>query len=171
MSQDDLDTLVPQPRKVTFRGREVEIAPLQLRQVSAFATATRPIIGRAVLAASMLERGESLGFGAVLFDMLEQDAAGLAGALALATGLPADEIGEGTLHEVVHLAEVVVEVNHDFFARRLPQVMERLRPAAAQLPRPAAHPPADPPPPPATPPDGSTSPSTSSATDTGSETS
>jgi len=170
VSHDDLDTLVPQPRKVTFRGREVEIAPLQLRQVSAFATATRPIIGRAVLAASMLEQGESLGVGAVLFDMLEQDADGLAAALALATGLPADEIGEATLHEVVDLAEVVVEVNHDFFARRLPQVMERLRPAVAQLPKPPA-PPAPPEPPPATPPDGSTSPSTSSATDTGSETS
>lgn len=168
----DLDALVPLPRKVPFRGREVEVAPLRLAQISAFAAATRGICGRAILAAQLLEEGQSLHVGALVYDALENDTASVTEALSLVTGLPAEEIGAGTLDEVVDLIEAVVEVNHDFFFRRLPAVLQRMRPLVPPLPAtPEVDPPSPPEPPPARPLDGSTSPSTSSSTDTGSETS
>jgi len=164
----DLDTLIPQPRRVPFRGREVEVHPLRLNQVSAFASATKGIIGRALLAAQLLEEGQSLSVGAVIYDALETDMDSLVRALALVTGESEAEIGEATMPEVIDLVEAVVEVNHDFFARRLPAVLERLRPLV-----PAPKPSTAPAPAATTEPaaDGSTSPSTSSSTDTGSETS
>lgn len=166
----DLDALVPLPRKVAFRGKEVEVAPLRLAQISAFAAATRGICGRAILAAQLLEEGQSLHVGALVYDALENDTASVTEALSLVTGLPAEEIGAGTLDEVVDLIEAVVEVNHDFFFRRLPAVLQRMRPLVPPLP---ATPEADPEPTPEEEPPvaGSTSPSTSSSTDTGSETS
>lgn len=163
----DLDTLIPQPRRVPFRGREVEVHPLRLNQVSAFASATKGIIGRALLAAQLLEEGQSLSVGAVIYDALETDMDSLVRALALVTGEPEADIGEATMPEVIDLVEAVVEVNHDFFARRLPAALERLRPLVP-APKPSAAPAQATTEPPA---DGSTSPSTSSSTDTGSETS
>ncbi len=162
MEPSGLDVLVPAPRVVTYRGEPVEVLPLQLRQLSAFASATRPLMGRVFMAVGLMEEDATLHVGAVLFDMLEQDAGSLTRALAVATGRDEEFLGGGTLGEVVDLAEAVVEVNHDFFARRLPDVLKRARPAIAALPRrrpevaPAA--PSIPP----TPTDGSTSSTTSS---------
>lgn len=133
--RNDLDVLTPAPRVVQYRGEAVEVLPLRLAQLSPFATATRPIIGRVVMAVGMLEEGNALHVGAVLFDLLEQDAPALTRALALATGRDEAFIGDGELAEVVDLAQAVVEVNEDFFARRLPDLLEKLRPAVAKLPR------------------------------------
>ena len=166
MEPSDLEVLAPTPRKVAFRGEAVEVLPLQLRQLAAFTTATRPIMARVFTAVGLLEEGATLHVGAVLFDLLEQDAASLCAALAIASGRDEDFIGGGTLAEVADLAEVVVEVNHDFFARRLPALLERARPAIAAMPRTRRPPPATPEVAPAASPepakDGSSSSTTSS---------
>lgn len=159
IERDDLSVLSPGTTSVTFRGRPLSVRPLQLRQLGAFTAAAKPIIGRALFAAGLLEEGQAIHVGAVLLDALEQHSTDLVTALAVATDEDAEFIGGGELGEICDLVEAVVERNEDFFVRRLPELIARLRPAVARLPRQSPSP------------DGATSSSSSSATATDTATS
>lgn len=153
-ADDDLTALTPPARTVAFRGEDLVIEPLRLRQIAPFITAARTIIARVSVAAGLLGEAAPLQVGAVILDLLEQDAGALADALSIATGREAAWIAEGSLDEVTGVVEAVVTLNKDFFGQRLPALLAKAAPPKASAPAQAA------------PSDGPTTSTTSSPGDT-----
>ncbi|KAB7767628.1 hypothetical protein [Xanthomonas maliensis] len=120
----DLDVLSPPTRAISFRGEQLELVPLTLAQIGPFITATRPIIGRVLIAASMVNAGASIEVAALLMDVLEQDGEAFAKAGAIVTGKPEAWVAGGSLADAATLVEAVVELNQDFFGQRLPSLMQ-----------------------------------------------
>lgn len=123
---DGFEVVAPPTAQVLFRGEVLEVGPLRLEQLAPFITAARSIIGRVVMASGLLGEGAQMESGAVVLDMLEHDAPAFASALAVVTERPADWIAKGTVDEVASLVEAVVQLNRDFFARRLPHLVAKV---------------------------------------------
>ncbi|WP_115528054.1 MULTISPECIES: hypothetical protein [Xanthomonas] len=121
---DDLDILSPPTRTITLRGEQVEVTPLTLAQIGPFITATRPIIGKVLIAASMVNAGATIEVAALMMDVLEQDADAFAKSGAIVTGKPEAWIAAASLADAAALVEAVVELNEDFFGQRLPSLMQ-----------------------------------------------
>jgi len=119
----DDDVINPPTRKVPFRGEVLVVGPLRLQQIGPFISASRTIIARVAMMAGAIEGSERAAVGAILLDLLEQDGAEIAAALAVATGRDAEWISGATLDEVADLLDAVVGLNRDFFAHRLRQLL------------------------------------------------
>lgn len=119
----ELDVIIPPTRTVRFRGELVQVTPLRLLQIGPFITASRTIIARVAMMAGAVDTAPAAATGAILLDLLEQDSAELAAALAVAVGRDAEWIAGGTLDEVADLLEAVVGLNRDFFAHRLRRLL------------------------------------------------
>lgn len=104
-----LETYVPQPVTVTAGGESVEVGLLRVRQIPAFARAVAPVLGA-------LASGDLVGAAAEHFDDVVL-------AVSVATGKTPEWLGELDADEFLRLASAVVEVNGDFFARRLAPLM------------------------------------------------
>ncbi|MCW1981575.1 hypothetical protein FHY25_001491 [Xanthomonas arboricola] len=156
---DDLDVLSLPTRVITFRGEQLELAPLTLAQIGPFIKATRPIIGRVLIAASLVNGGATIEVAALLMDVLEQDADAFAKGGAIVAGKPEAWVAGASLADAAALVEAVVELNEDFFGQRLPSLMQA---AGKAIPAMVAM---------QAPPDGSTSSSSSSLAATSDETS
>lgn len=128
----ELDVIIPPARTVRFRGEQLEVTPLRLQQIGPFITASRTIIARVAMMAGAVDAAPAAATGAILLDLLEQDSAELAGALAVAVGRDAEWIAGGTLDEVADLLEAVVGLNRDFFAHRLRRLLMQARPLAEE---------------------------------------
>jgi len=128
----ELDVIIPPARTVRFRGEQLEVTPLRLQQIGPFITASRTIIARVAMMAGAVDTAPAAATGAILLDLLEQDSAELAGALAVAVGRDAEWIAGGTLDEVADLLEAVVGLNRDFFAHRLRRLLMQAKPLAEE---------------------------------------
>jgi len=124
----ELDVIIPPARTVRFRGEQLQVTPLRLQQIGPFITASRTIIARVAMMAGAVDTAPAAATGAILLDLLEQDSAELAGALAVAIGRDAEWIAGGTLDEVADLLEAVVGLNRDFFAHRLRRLLMQAKP-------------------------------------------
>ncbi|WP_126962546.1 hypothetical protein [Xanthomonas arboricola] len=123
MSADDIDVITPPSRVITFRGEQLEVAPLTLAHLGPFIKATRPIIGRVIIAASLASAGATIEVAALMMDVLEQDADAFAKGGAIVTGRPEAWVAGASLADAAALVEAVVELNEDFFGQRLPSLM------------------------------------------------
>ena len=119
----DEDIITPPTRTVPFRGELLVVGPLRLQQIGPFITASRTIIARVAMMAGAIDGSERAAVGAILLDLLEQDGAEIATALAVATGRDAEWIAGATLDEVADLLDAVVGLNRDFFAHRLRRLL------------------------------------------------
>lgn len=119
----DDDVITPPTRTVAFRGEKLIVGPLRLQQIGPFITASRTIIARVAMMAGAVDGSARAAVGAILLDLLEQDGAEIAAALAVATGRDAEWIAGGTLDEVADLLDTVVGLNRDFFAHRLRRLL------------------------------------------------
>ena len=128
----ELDVIIPPARTVHFRGEQVQVTPLRLQQIGPFITASRTIIARVAMMAGAVDTAPAAATGAILLDLLEQDSAELAGALAVAVGRDAEWIAGGTLDEVADLLEAVVGLNRDFFSHRLRRLLMQAKPLAEE---------------------------------------
>ncbi|ASK91876.1 MULTISPECIES: hypothetical protein [Xanthomonas] len=124
MSGDDIDVITPPNRVINFRGEQLEVMPLTLAQIGPFIKATRPIIGRAIIAASMVSAGATIEVAALMMDVLERDADAFAKGGAIVSGKPEAWIAGASLTDAAALVEAVVELNEDFFGQRLPSLMQ-----------------------------------------------
>lgn len=122
MSADDIDVITPPSRVITFRGEQLEVTPLTLAQIGPFIKATRPIIGRVIVAASLVSAGATIEVAALMMDVLEQDADAFAKGGAIVAGKPEAWIADASLADAAALVEAVVELNEDFFGQRLPSL-------------------------------------------------
>jgi len=115
-----LDVFVPEPKRVTVaRGtREVEIAPLTIRQLGPMGRAAAhfmPFVLTGDWMAALVVQAEAV---------IE--------ALAIGSGLSKAEIGELPGDDLVPLATAVWEVNQDFFIRTAAAAAPMLKAMAAR---------------------------------------
>nr|WP_277879432.1 hypothetical protein [Stenotrophomonas maltophilia] len=108
------------------------VGPLRLQQIGPFITASRTIIARVAMMAGAVDGSERAAVGAILLDLLEQDGAEIASALAVAVDRDAEWIAAATLDEVADLLDAVVGLNRDFFAHRLRQLLLQARLPSAE---------------------------------------
>jgi hypothetical protein len=114
---DDIHTLCPAPRRVAAGGQIIEVTPIRVRELAAFAAAMQPL-------------AHALAAGAELPELLALHTGELIAAVAVGARVdPAFIEGLG-LDELLDLAEAVTEVNADFFVHRL---APRLTQAAARV--------------------------------------
>ena len=106
MGNDMFAALPPVPVSIEIAGECIDLTPLKVGEVPAFARAVQPI------AASLSASPDWLAL------MAEHGEAAIA-AIAVATRRPVEWVAGLDLDEAVRLAEAVFGVNADFFIRRL----------------------------------------------------
>ncbi len=117
MDDDTFAALPPVPVSVEISGEHIDLTPLKVGEVPAFARAVQPI------AASLSASPDWLAL------MAEHGEAAIA-AIAVATRRPVEWVAGLDLDEAVRLAEAVFGVNADFFIRRLLPIVTQ---AAARI--------------------------------------
>ena len=117
MDNDTFAVLPPVPISIEIGGERIDLTPLKVGEVPAFARAVQPI------AASLSASPDWLA-------LLAEHGEAVIAAIAIATRRPVDWVAGLDLDEAVRLAEAVFGVNADFFIQRLlPSVMR----AAARI--------------------------------------
>jgi hypothetical protein len=106
MGKEMFAALPPVPALVEIAGEHIELTPLKVGEVPAFARAVQPI------AASLSASPDWLA-------ILAEHGEAVIAAIAIATRRPIDWVAGLDLDEAVRMAEAVFEVNADFFIRRL----------------------------------------------------
>jgi hypothetical protein len=113
----DLERIAPTPRKITVAGETLEVSPLRVRDLPAMARALAPI------ATAIPAIASSANPTAALAQAASEDVGrwieAIISGVAVATGRPEEWVGELEIDELITLAGAVVEVNADFFARRV----------------------------------------------------
>lgn len=98
--------LPPVPETVTIRGETLDITPLKVGELPAFARAVRPVASKLTPDPDWLR-------------LLSEDGDSVILALAIACRRPSEWVAALALDEAIHLAEAVFEANADFFIRRV----------------------------------------------------
>lgn len=118
-----LETLIPQPVEIEIGGKNISILPIKVGKLPAFIRAVAPFIGA-------FKQSSEVDFIALLGD--HGDA--VLDACAIGSGLPRAEIDELDPAQLVRIAQAIVEVNMDFFIRRLgPAVSQAAARATAMI--------------------------------------
>jgi hypothetical protein len=105
MTTATLETYIPVPREIVIGGKTLAITPLRVRQIPAFVRAIAP-------AAELISQGR-------MADAVALHGEGMATAMVVATGESETAIGDLLPDEFLGLASAVMEVNADFFVRRV----------------------------------------------------
>lgn len=120
---DELDIIDPQPESLTIDGEEMELRPLTVGRLPAFTRAIRPMM-------PFFQDGE---FDVV--DLLADHGEDLIAAVAIASGRPSPWIEALDPINFVELATAAIQVNMDFFNRRLvPAIQAKASALSAGLP-------------------------------------
>jgi hypothetical protein len=106
MGNDMFAALPPVPLSIEIAGERIDLTPLKVGEVPAFARAMQPI------AASVSASPDWLA-------LLAEHGEAVITAIAIATRRPVDWVAGLDLDGAVRLAEAVFGVNADFFIRRL----------------------------------------------------
>jgi hypothetical protein len=105
MTQTSLDDFVPEARTVKTRDGDVAVLPLRMRQLPGFTRAVTPVAPY-LLADQMMLAVQNH------YDSLRE-------AVVIATNTAPDWLDELWPDDFIAIAAAVVEVNADFFARRV----------------------------------------------------
>lgn len=100
------DALPPVPTSILIGGETLEITPLKVGELPAFARAVRPIASKLSPSPDWLR-------------LLSEDGESVILALAIACRRPPDWVSALALDEAILLAEAVFGANADFFIRRV----------------------------------------------------
>ncbi len=122
---DDLSVLEPTTVTVGYRGETLEITPLKVGQIPRFLRAVRPMFG--ALAGQVTSPG--VAGGGVELDILklvEDHGEGLIEAAAIAINRKPEWVGGGDADQFALLVKAVIEVNADFFAKRVAPLLGNL---------------------------------------------
>lgn len=112
-AQSEFAALPPLPVSIEIRGEVLDLMPLRVGELPAFVRAIRPFAERLTTAIDWL--GICADHGEALLE-----------ALALASRRPRLWIEGLDLDEAIRLAEALLEVNADFFVRRVSPEIDRV---------------------------------------------
>jgi hypothetical protein len=118
---DGLDSIEPVARTVRFGGADIQVRPLTVGQLPAFARAIKPAFGAL---------GSDFSPNQIV-DLLADHGDSIITAISVATGINPELIRAASLDEMLALVLEVIQVNRDFLTGRLPAM---LRAAASQVP-------------------------------------
>lgn len=106
-AKTELDIIVNAPEPLTLStGRVIEVTPVKVREFPAFTAALEPVIGL-------------LASGADVSALLLVHSESVIAATAIGLRIPRAEVDDFDLDDLVLAAAKVMEVNADFFARRV----------------------------------------------------
>ena len=126
MGNDTFAALPPVPASVEIAGERIELTPLKVGEVPAFARVVQPI-------------AVSLSASPDWLALVAEHGEAVIAAVAIATRRPVDWVAGLELDEAVHLAEAVFGVNADFFIQRLlPSVTQAAARIGLALERPTS---------------------------------
>lgn len=111
---DDFDAIAPQGRGATVHGTPIKVTPLTVGQIPAVMRALRGVDLARFSAGDLDALGE----------LLADHGDGVITAIAVAARQPEEVVAGLDLEEFLALLTVVVEVNADFFARRVAPAMK-----------------------------------------------
>ncbi len=106
MGNDMFAALPPVPLSIEIAGERIDLTPLKVGEVPAFARAVQPI-------------AVGLSASPDWLALLAEHGEAVIAAIAIATRRPVDWVAGLDLDEAVRLAEAVFGVNADFFIQRL----------------------------------------------------
>lgn len=106
MTETRLDALPPVPTSLVVGGESLEITPLKVGELPAFARAVRPLAAQLTADPDWLR-------------LLSEDGEALLLALAIACRRPPDWVAALGVDEAIRLAEAVFAANTDFFIQRV----------------------------------------------------
>ena len=116
--------LPPMPTSIVIGGESLELTPLKVGEVPAFARAVQPV------AASLSASNDWLA-------LLAEHGEAVIEAVAIASRRPNEWVTGLELDDAVRLSEAVFEVNADFFIRRVwPTMIESAARIGARMPGP-----------------------------------
>ena len=121
MGGDTFVALPPVPVTLVIGGERLELTPLKVGEIPAFARAVQPAV--ATLSASLSASPDWLA-------LLAEHGEAVIDAVAIASRRPPEWVTNLALDDAVRLAEAVFEVNADFFIQR---VLPRLTEAATRV--------------------------------------
>lgn len=96
-------------KEVNWRGESRTITPIKVGKLPAFARAIGPVFD------ALPGAGGTINFGALISEHGEA----VIEAASLATGIPRAELDDAELDEFMELVAAIIEVNRDFFTRRV----------------------------------------------------
>lgn len=102
---------------VGYRGSELTITPLKVGQIPKFLRAIRPLIEDINPNVSATAEAEFLG-------MIAEHGERLIEAASIATGQSIDWLSEGDADEFGVLVKAIIEVNSDFFTRKVAPLLQ-----------------------------------------------
>jgi hypothetical protein len=132
---NELETIINAPEPLTLStGRVIDVTPIKTREFPAFTAALEPVFGM-------------LAAGADVPTLMLRNSDAVIAATAIGLRIPRAELDDLELDDLVIAAAKVMEVNADFFARRvlpaLNQTTTRMGGLLAGLMRSIASSPAD----------------------------
>lgn len=116
---DDLDVLEPAAVEVAYRGERLQVRPLTIGAVPRLIRAARPITDALMEAPWLRGEGGEGAFVQGVMDLLEQHADDACRAVAVCMDRDVEWVQGGDFAEFFELASGVLEVNRDFFTRRI----------------------------------------------------
>lgn len=111
----DLDVIKPAATSVAFAGRDVQITPLKVGQLPAFARAIKPL-GAALEEIATGQKALNLG---ALLEMIADHGDAIIDATSIGSGVTRAELEQATPDQLIELAVAVLKVNADFFGGRM----------------------------------------------------
>jgi hypothetical protein len=117
---DDVSVLEVVSNEAAYRGETLRVTPLKVGQIPRFLRTVRPMFG--ALAGKLGSPGQAGGGVDLELDILklvEDHGETLIDAVAIAINKPAAWVAEGEADEFAQLVKVVIEVNADFFAKKV----------------------------------------------------
>lgn len=103
----ELETIINAPSPLTLSsGRVIDVTPIKVREFPAFTAALEPVVGL-------------LASGADVPALMLRHAESVIAATAIGLRIPRAEVDDFELDDLVLAAGKVMEVNADFFARRV----------------------------------------------------
>lgn len=127
-AEDDMQVLAPLKREVVYHGEVIEVTPVTMRELQAFAAAAQPLLSvlRSVLVAGDGDEGMAL-----LTEAAAEHADDLVRLVALGVRRPVAQIAAGSnLGAVYMMLFAVIEVNRDFFGLSLRRLLRTQPPQA-----------------------------------------
>lgn len=114
---DDVDVLDPARREVALTGRaSVQLRPITAGQLPRFLRAVRPILLAVTAKGDALKEANA---EIQLMDLYIDHGENINAAVAIASGLPLEEVEALPLDDLMRLAVAVWEINQDFFGQRV----------------------------------------------------
>lgn len=111
----DLDVIEPVATYVPFGGRQIQVVPLKVGQLPAFARAIKPIGG----AIESIATGQGKLDLATFLDLVADHGDAVIEAVSIGSGVSSEELREATPDQLIELAVGILRINSDFLRGRL----------------------------------------------------